>query len=151
MAVNFSQAKIDEFKECFSFHAKKNIITDAEELSLIMRSLGYSPTKMEVSKYFQKYMNEERCLNFAQFLKSMGEHSQVEKPEKEILAAFKAHDMKGTGYVPASDLRHILQNLGEKLTKQEVDNLFHQFGVSPNGLVNYNDFVMQLLTPIPDY
>lgn len=81
----------------------------------------------------------------------MGEHSQVEKPEKEILAAFKAHDMKGTGYVPASDLRHILQNLGEKLTKQEVDNLFHQFGVSPNGLVNYNDFVMQLLTPIPDY
>lgn len=62
---------------------------------------------------------EERCLNFAQFLKSMGEHSQVEKPEKEILAAFKAHDMKGTGYVPASDLRHILQNLGEKLTKQE--------------------------------
>ena len=65
------------------------------------------------------YFAEERCLNFAQFLKAMGDHSQVEKPEKEILAAFNAHDIKSTGYVPASELRHILQNLGDKLTKQE--------------------------------
>ena len=66
LKISFIFFSIAEFKECFSFHAKKNIITDVEELSLIMRSLGYSPTRMEVSKYFQKYMNG--MINFFFFL-----------------------------------------------------------------------------------
>jgi Ca2+-binding EF-hand superfamily protein len=43
-----------EFKECFHYHARKTIKTE-DDLSVIMRSLGNSPTKVEISKYFSKY------------------------------------------------------------------------------------------------
>ena len=46
---------IAEFKECFFFHARRGHIGSEQELSLIMRSLGCSPTAQEVSRYYSKY------------------------------------------------------------------------------------------------
>ena len=58
-------------------------------------------------------------MDFATFLEVMYQHSQVEKCQQDILAAFKAHDSRGTGKVPAAELVHILTNFGEKLSKAE--------------------------------
>ena len=49
----------------------------------------------------------------------MYQHSQVEKCQQDILAAFKAHDKSGRGTVPANELVHILSNFGEKLSRAE--------------------------------
>lgn len=46
---------MSEFRECFFFHARRGHISNEQELSLIMRSLGYSPTTKEVNKYYNKY------------------------------------------------------------------------------------------------
>ena len=46
---------VAEFKECFDFHAQKGIITHEGDLSIIMRSLNLSPTREEISKYYQKH------------------------------------------------------------------------------------------------
>ena len=36
--------------------------------------------------------------------------------EEEILEAFKVFDKDGNGFISAAELRHIMTNLGEKLT-----------------------------------
>lgn len=58
-------------------------------------------------------------IDFGTFLELMYQHSQVEKCQQDILAAFKAHDKSGNGKVPASELVHILSNFGEKLSRAE--------------------------------
>ena len=58
-------------------------------------------------------------IEFGTFLELMYQHSQVEKCQQDILAAFKAHDKGGRGTVPASELVHILSNFGEKLSRAE--------------------------------
>lgn len=58
-------------------------------------------------------------IDFGTFLELMYQHSQVEKCQQDILAAFKAHDKGGRGKVPASELVHILSNFGEKLSRAE--------------------------------
>ncbi|KAJ8311565.1 hypothetical protein KUTeg_010920 [Tegillarca granosa] len=55
MARFFSQSDIDKFKECFNYHCHRGYAASENELSVIMRSLGYSPTRDEVIKYFKKY------------------------------------------------------------------------------------------------
>jgi len=40
--------------------------------------------------------------------------------EEEILEAFKVFDKDGNGFISAAELRHIMTNLGEKLTDEEV-------------------------------
>lgn len=58
-------------------------------------------------------------MSFPDFLDVMHKHSQVEKIPEEILAAFKGHDPRNTGSIPARDLRHILLQWGERLSHKE--------------------------------
>jgi calmodulin len=42
---------------------------------------------------------------------------------QEIKEAFKVFDKDGNGFISAAELRHVMTNLGEKLTDEEVDEM----------------------------
>ena len=46
-------------------------------------------------------------------------------------------DRDGDGFIDARELRHLLTNLGEKLTDQEVDEMIREVDVDGDGKVNY--------------
>lgn len=63
----------------------------------------------------------------------MHEHSQVENRQKELKAALLSQDREKRGFVNAAELKHILTNIGEKLTSKE--------GLYNGGMNNYNSFI----------
>lgn len=85
--------------------------------TVIMRSLGLSPTIQELTIYLKKKNGK---MSFADFLDVMHQHSKVENLPDEVVAAFKAADPQGRGTLPAKQLRHLLQNWGEGLSVREV-------------------------------
>ena len=107
---------VTEFRDCFSLFARSGKIRNVDELSVIMRSLRTSPTITELKAYLK---NKNGQLSFADFLEVMHIHSQKEKSDKEIRAAFKASDPNKKGTMPVKELRHILQGWGEKLSAKE--------------------------------
>ncbi|CAL1544412.1 unnamed protein product [Lymnaea stagnalis] len=152
MAHYFSENQIDAFKECFFFHARKGYITSEGDLSIIIRSLNYCVTKDEVHTYFSKAAAaDDGRIDFASFLNIMHNHSLVENKQKELKAALVAQDRDRRGYLNASELRHILTNIGEKLSPKEVDSLFREAGVQATGQVNIASFVDTIMTPQADY
>ena len=46
-------------------------------------------------------------------------------------------DRDGNGYVSAAELRHVMTNLGEKLTDEEVDEMLQAFEMDHDGQLNY--------------
>jgi len=149
MATFYREQDIDEFRECFYLNARNNgMIKTLDELSLIMRSLGMSPTINELKKYLK---DKGGKMSFADLLTVMHEHNQVEKIPDEILDAFRSADPNKTGLVPAKDLRYILAKWGERLSSKEVDHLFREANVSNNGMVKYADFIRIVCAPVPDY
>jgi len=50
--------------------------------------------------------------------------------EEEIKEAFKIFDKEGNGFIPAAELRHVMTNLGEKLTEKEVDEMIRESNVN---------------------
>ena len=47
-------------------------------------------------------------------------HTTLFSSEEEIREAFRVFDKDGNGFISAAELRHVMTNLGEKLTDEEV-------------------------------
>lgn len=75
---HFTEKDIDSFREAFFLFAKKRsenpmFIRSVDELVLIMRSLGLSPTIKETTAYMKKYNSK---MSFSDFLEVVHAHSR---------------------------------------------------------------------------
>jgi calmodulin len=62
--------------------------------------------------------------------------------EDEIREAFRVFDKDGNGFISSAELRHVMTNLGEKLTDAEVDEMIHEADIDGDGSVNYEGALM---------
>ena len=69
--------------------------------------------------------------------------------EEEIKEAFRVFDKDGNGFISAAELRHVMTNLGEKLTDEEVDEMIREADIDGDGQVNYEGEGMyyKVITP----
>ncbi|XP_042797518.1 calmodulin-like protein 4 isoform X1 [Panthera leo] len=143
----------DEYKECFSLYDKQQRgKIKATDLMVVMRCLGASPTPGEVQRHLQTHgIDRNGELDFSTFLTIMHTQIKQEDPKKEILLAMLMADKEKKGYIMASELRSKLMTLGEKLTHKEVDDLFREAEIEPNGKVKYDEFIDKITIPVQDY
>jgi len=64
--------------------------------------------------------------------------------EEEIREAFRVFDKDGNGFISAAELRHVMTNLGEKLTDEEVDEMIREADIDGDGQVNYEGAVQSI-------
>lgn len=62
--------------------------------------------------------------------------------EEEIREAFRVFDKDGNGFISAAELRHVMTNLGEKLTDEEVDEMIREADIDGDGQVNYEGMLI---------
>uniref|UniRef100_A0A8C2CF85 EF-hand domain-containing protein n=1 Tax=Cyprinus carpio TaxID=7962 RepID=A0A8C2CF85_CYPCA len=135
-----------QFKEAFSLFDKDGDGTiTTKELGTVMRSLGQNPTEAEL----QDMINEvdadgNGTIDFPEFLTMMARKMKDTDSEEEIREAFRVFDKDGNGYISAAELRHVMTNLGEKLTDEEVDEMIREADIDGDGQVNYEG---ELLKP----
>jgi calmodulin len=63
-----------------------------------------------------------------------------EYSEDEILEAFKVFDKDGNGFISAAELRHVMTNLGEVISDEEVHELIREADIDGDGQINYEEF-----------
>ena len=62
--------------------------------------------------------------------------------EQELKEAFKVFDKDGSGFISAAELRHVMTNLGEKLTDAEVDEMIREADIDGDGQICYDECVL---------
>ncbi|XP_044769575.1 calmodulin-like [Neomonachus schauinslandi] len=83
-------------------------------------------------------------VGFPEFLTLMARKMKDTDSEEEIHEAFRIFDKDGNAYVSAAELRHVMTNLGEKLTDEEVDEMIREANIDGDGQVNYEEFVWMM-------
>lgn len=60
--------------------------------------------------------------------------------DEEILEAFKAFDLDKNNFVGAAEIRHVLINIGEQVTDEEVDEMIRMVDSDGDGQVSWEEF-----------
>merc|ERR1712118_498477 len=140
-----TEEQIAEFNEAFALFDKDGDGTiTTKELGTVMRSLGQNPTEAEL----QDMINEvdadgNGTIDFTEFLSLMAR--KMKDTEEELREAFKVFDKDNNGFISAAELWHVMTNLGEKLTDEEVDEMIREADVDGDGQINYEEFVKMMM------
>ncbi|CAO2166772.1 unnamed protein product [Urochloa humidicola] len=111
-----------------------------------MRSLGQNPTEAEL----QDMINEvdadgNGAIDFREFLGLMARRMRDSDSEEELREAFRVFDKDQNGFISAAELRHVMANLGERLTDAEVGEMVREADGDGDGRINYDEFVKVMM------
>merc|ERR1739845_187449 len=112
-----------------------------------MRSLGQNPTEAELADMINEIDSDGSGLvEFPEFLTMMARKlKDGQDSEEEVIEAFKVFDKEGNGFISAAELRHIVTNLGEKLTDEEADEMLREADIEGTENINYVEFVKMMM------
>ena len=112
----------------------------------MLRSCGQNLTEAELQQIINEIDAERKgAVDFFEFVNIMEKKIENIEDDVEILAAFRIFDNDGSGLISAEELREALTSLGEKLTQEEVDDLFSEAEIDDERLFNYHDLCQAVL------
>ncbi|XP_046336651.1 calmodulin-like [Haliotis rufescens] len=148
MADVLTENQIAEMREAFGLFDKNGdgMITTAE-LGAVIRSLGQNPTEGELQDMITEVdENESGTIEFPEFMTMMSKRMKEETPKEELYEAFQVFDKDGNGYISTTELRHVMTNLGEKLTEEEAEEMMKTADSSGDGRINYAEFTKVMMS-----
>ncbi|KAI4501129.1 hypothetical protein M0802_003932 [Mischocyttarus mexicanus] len=134
-----TEDQVAEFKEAFMLFDKDEdgTITMAE-LGVVMRSLGQRPSDTELRDMVNEVDQDGNgTIEFNEFLQMMSRKMKGADGKDELREAFRVFDKNKDGLISSKELRHVMTNLGEKLSEEEVDDMIKEADLDGDGMVNY--------------
>uniref|UniRef100_A0A8D8YMK4 Calmodulin n=1 Tax=Cacopsylla melanoneura TaxID=428564 RepID=A0A8D8YMK4_9HEMI len=112
-----------------------------EELDNVMRSLGQRLNQRELRELICKMSSPEEgegdSFQFEEFLRMTMEEMEVVEEEDVLKKAFKVFDQNSDGFISTLEMLNVMNQLGEKLTEQEVDAMLQEADLNGDGVVDY--------------
>lgn len=142
----FSDDQINEFQETFSlFDNKGDGKISYLQLGEVLRAMGQNPTDAEVKKCSFNKEPESRITfeTFLPILLTISKNKETPRVD-DFIEGFRVFDKDQNGTIHSAELRHLLTNLGEKLTDEEVNELL-QGHEDAQGNVNYEEFIKSVI------
>ncbi|KAK2583157.1 hypothetical protein KPH14_009180 [Odynerus spinipes] len=149
-----TKSQMREFREAFNLFDKDgdgNITK--EELGRVMRSLGQFARAEELNTMLQEIdIDGDGTVSFEEFVEIVsnigdedsGTLADQDQEEQELRDAFRVFDKRNRGYITASDLRVVLQCLGEDLGEEEIEDMIKEVDVDGDGRIDFYEFVNAL-------
>tara|TARA_B100001142_G_scaffold297824_1_gene320473 strand:+ start:26 stop:367 length:342 start_codon:yes stop_codon:yes gene_type:complete len=112
-----------------------------------MLSIGQCPSKNELIDMINEVdADGDSVIDLPEFLTMMARKLKDTDSEEEIVEAFKVFDKDGNGYISHAELRHVMTNLGEKLTDEEVEDMVGEADVDKDNMISYEEFVKMMMS-----
>jgi calmodulin len=148
MLEDIPQDRRKEYQEAFEmFDVNKDGSISKKELEHILRSLNEDPDEEEIQQLLDEVdVDGNGEIDFEEFVALMGKRQKQIDLEAEIVNAFKVFDKEENDLISITDLRHILSNLNEFMSEDEIDDMLFEADSDYDGFINYKDFLKNLMS-----
>ncbi|KAH9687930.1 calmodulin [Citrus sinensis] len=92
--------------------------------------------------------NGNGTIEFEEFLDLMAKKMRETKAQEEMKEAFKVFDKNRDGFISPNELRHVMLNLGEKVTDEELEQMVKDADLDGDGQINYEEFSRMMLAAV---
>ncbi len=142
---NIDQESLNQIKETFSLFDQNNdnYITK-QELTTLLRALGKNLTDLDINNLITENNIQNDSINFEQFLVILNKITP-RNTENDLLNAYELFDPENNGFIKVTEFKHIMTNLGEKLTTNEIENIIQELDTNNEGKIYKNIFIDTLL------
>lgn len=118
----------------------------AKELATVMRTLGQNPSEGELVDMISEVdADGSGTIDFPEFLNLMALKMKHKDSAEQLKEAFKVFDKDQNGFISAEELRRVMTNLGEKLSKVDIDEMIREADSDDDGQINYEEFVKVMM------
>ena len=140
---DLTEEQKQEIKEAFDlFDTEGRNEIDAKELKVAMRALGFEPKKEEVRKILQDIdKNGEGVIRFEDFAEIMTVKMLERDPVEEMKKAFMLICEEGHDKITLKSLKKTAEELGENMTKEELQEMLEEADRDGDGEIGEEDFI----------
>ena len=118
----FTKTQLQNSKKAFNvFDEDKDGKISTNFVGQLLRALGYNPTPTEVEDMIEDV--GKPTLDYNIFLYIMARHARGATPEDDLVRAFRVFDKENTGFLSIDIVKHILMNIKQPFTSEQVDEL----------------------------
>ena len=123
----------------------------ADDLDDILRGMGFRPSKEELKEILEEIDEdgsgeiefEEFCQLCAKFL--------IEEPDEETMKtelkeAFRVYDKEANGFITTDQLREIIAELDQRLTKEDLDGIIEEIDEDGSGTMDFDEFCAMMMS-----
>ncbi|KAJ8650442.1 hypothetical protein MRB53_003465 [Persea americana] len=132
----------EEYRAAFNLFDRNNdgCIT-VEELELAIRSLGRISQQQEIHDMISEFdANRNGKMEFEEFYNFMTRTMEESEAEEALIAAFKACDSDGDGFITASELRQVMIKLHAGLCDGDVQQMIQNADFDGDSRISYTEF-----------
>jgi len=136
---DLSKEQIAEYRAAFDmFDGDKDGQITPLELEKTLAEMGATPTQSEIADIIHEFdLDGNGKIDFSEFLVMF---ALQKDSESDYVAAFKAMDKDGDGFVNHSDMRDMLKHLGIEMSESEAKELFRVTDINKDGKVDAREF-----------
>lgn len=109
----------------------------------MMRALGFEPRKEQLSRILLQSGITPRAsqIKFEEFVQLISQLMNERDIQEEMMKAFELFDVDKTGKISLQNLRTVADQLGEKMSDGELEEMIREADLDKDGFVNDTEFI----------
>ena len=133
-----------EYKQTFDmFDTDQSGRISSAELGQVMEQLGQNPTEADLHAMVSEVdADGDGEINFEEFLMMMAKKENSDNDE--IRAAFEIFDKNQDGFISPTELRTVMESLGEVLTEADIETMMKGADQNGDGQVSFDEFAVMM-------
>ena len=124
------------------FDPNNNGYIDANELCVLMKSIGFVISKNELQKILDdKEIEDDNVINKSVVEEIVREKMLQRDPLDEIKYAFELFDIDHTGKISVANLKKIAYELEENISETDLEAMINEFDKDHDGQISQAEFI----------